>query len=141
MLRLSQADKSNGKGVLMATERKISEYGEFLKHLRIDKREMLKNMADKLGIKSSYLSAIESGNRDIPPNLTELICSTYDLSDDDCKKLHEAELNEDRKLVQIDMGKINANRLAKEVVLNFAGKAASLSDEQLKEINAILNRK
>lgn len=125
----------------MATERKISEYGEFLKHLRIDKREMLKNMADKLGIKSSYLSAIESGNRDIPPNLTELICSTYDLSDDDCKKLHEAELNEDRKLVQIDMGKINANRLAKEVVLNFAGKAASLSDEQLKEINAILNRK
>ena len=125
----------------MATERKISEYGEFLKHLRIDKREMLKNMADKLGIKSSYLSAIESGNRDIPPNLTELICSTYDLSDEDCKKLHEAELNEERKLVQIDMGKINANRLAKEVVLNFAGKAASLSDEQLKEINAILNRK
>ena len=35
----------------MAEERQISEYGEFLKHLRIDKREMLKNMADKLGIK------------------------------------------------------------------------------------------
>lgn len=125
----------------MADERQISEYGEFLKHLRIDKREMLKNMADKLSIKSSYLSAIESGNRDIPPNLTELICSKYDLSDEECKKLHEAELNEDRKLVQIDMEKINANRLAKEVVLNFAGKAASLSDEQLEEINAILNRK
>ena len=99
----------------MADERQISEYGEFLKHLRIDKREMLKNMADKLGIKSSYLSAIESGNRDIPPNLTELICSKYGLSDEECKKLHEAELNEDRKLVQIDMEKINANRLAKEV--------------------------
>ena len=125
----------------MADERRISEYGEFLKHLRIDIREMLKNMADKLSIKSSYLSAIESGNRDIPPNLTELICSKYDLSDEECKKLHEAELNEDRKLVQIDMEKINANRLAKEVVLNFAGKAASLSDEQLEEINAILNRK
>ena len=39
------------------------------------------------------------------------------------------------------MEKINSNRLAKEVVLNFAGKAANLSDEQLKEINAILNRK
>lgn len=125
----------------MADERQISEYGEFLKHLRIDKREMLKNMADKLGIKSSYLSAIESGTRDIPPTLTELICSKYGLSDDECKKLHEAELNEDRKLVQIDMEKINANRLAKEVVLNFAGKAASLTDGQLEEINAILNRK
>ena len=63
----------------MAEERQISEYGEFLKHLRIDKREMLKNMADKLGIKSSYLSAIESGNREIPPALTELICSKYNL--------------------------------------------------------------
>lgn len=125
----------------MADERQISEYGEFLKHLRIDKREMLKNMADKLGIKSSYLSAIESGTRDIPPTLTEQICSKYGLSDEECKKLHEAELNEDRKLVQIDMEKINANRLAKEVVLNFAGKAASLTDEQLEEINAILNRK
>ena len=98
-------------------------------------------MADKLGIKSSYLSAIESGNREIPPTLTELICSKYNLSDEECKTLHEAELNKDRKLVQIDMEKINSNRLAKEVVLNFAGKAANLSDEQLKEINAILNRK
>ena len=125
----------------MAEERQISEYGEFLKNLRIDKREMLKNMEDKLGIKSSYLSAIESGNREIPPTLTELICSKYNLSDEECKTLHEAELNKDRKLVQIDMEKINSNRLAKEVVLNFAGKAANLSDEQLKEINAILNRK
>lgn len=124
----------------MTEERKISEYGEFLKHLRISKHEMLKSMADKLGIKSSYLSAIESGNRDIPPSLTEQICSKYELSEEERKKLRDAELNEDRKLVQIDMKEINANRLAKEVVLNFAGKAASLSDEQLKEINAILNR-
>ena len=124
----------------MAEERQISEYGEFLKHLRIDKREMLKNMADKLGIKSSYLSAIESGNRDIPPDLTDKICTEYGLDEGQRKELKEAELNTDRKLVQIDMKKINENRLAKEVVLNFAGKAESLTDEQLSEINAILNR-
>ncbi|MBO7485608.1 MAG: helix-turn-helix domain-containing protein [Spirochaetaceae bacterium] len=124
----------------MAEERKISEYGAFLKHLRIEKRQMLRDMAEKLGLNSSYLSAIESGNRDIPPNLTDVICKQYSLSESDCKKLHEAELKEDRKLVQIDMKKINENRLAKEVVLNFAGKAENLSEEQLKEINAILNR-
>lgn len=125
----------------MAEGRKISKYGEFLKHLRINRHEMLKSMASKLGLNSSYLSAIESGNRDIPPNLTSLICKTYDLDEEEKKRLHEAELNEERKLVQIDMEKINENRLAKEVVLNFAGKAANLTDEQLKEINAILNRK
>ena len=124
----------------MAEERQISEYGEFLKHLRINKHEMLKNMAGKLGLNSSYLSAIESGNRDIPPDLTDKICTEYGLDEGQRKELKEAELNTDRKLVQIDMKKINENRLAKEVVLNFAGKAESLTDEQLSEINAILNR-
>lgn len=124
----------------MADERQISEYGEFLKHLRINKHEMLKNMAGKLGLNSSYLSAIESGNRDIPPDLTDKICTEYGLDEGQRKELKEAELNTDRKLVQIDMKKINENRLAKEVVLNFAGKAESLTDEQLSEIKAILNR-
>ncbi len=124
----------------MAEERQISEYGEFLKHLRINKHEMLKNMAGKLGLNSSYLSAIESGNRDIPPDLTDKICTEYGLDEGQRKELKEAELNTDRKLVQIDMKKINENRLAKEVVLNFAGKAESLTDKQLLEINAILNR-
>ena len=124
----------------MAEERQISEYGEVLKHLRINKHEMLKNMAGKLGLNSSYLSAIESGNRDIPPDLTDKICTEYGLDEGQRKELKEAELNTDRKLVQIDMKKINENRLAKEVVLNFAGKAESLTDEQLSEINAILYR-
>ncbi|MBQ9103135.1 MAG: helix-turn-helix transcriptional regulator [Treponema berlinense] len=124
----------------MTEERQISEYGELLKHLRINKHEMLKNMAGKLGLNSSYLSAIESGNRDIPPDLTDKICTEYGLDEGQRKELKEAELNTDRKLVQIDMKKINENRLAKEVVLNFAGKAESLTDEQLSEIKAILNR-
>ena len=124
----------------MTAERQISEYGELLKNLRINKHEMLKNMAGKLGLNSSYLSAIESGNRDIPPDLTDKICTEYGLDEGQRKELKEAELNTDRKLVQIDMKKINENRLAKEVVLNFAGKAESLTDEQLSEIKAILNR-
>lgn len=124
----------------MAEQNEGREYGKFLKHLRIDKGEMLKNMADKLGLNSSYLSAIESGSRDIPPDLTEKICVKYGLDEKSRGELKKAELEADRKLVQINMEKINGNRLAKEVVLNFAGKAASLTDEQLTEINKILNK-
>ncbi len=101
---------------------------------------MLKNMAGRLGLNSSYLSAIESGNRDIPPDLTDKICNEYGLSSEERNKLKMAELKTDRKLVQIDMDKINLNLLAKEVVLDFAGKAASLTDDQLEEIKKILNR-
>ena len=125
----------------MAEGRKMSEYGMFLKHLRIDQREMLKSMANRLGLNSSYLSAIESGTRDIPPDLTDRICAVYGLDESGRDELRNAELNAERKLVQIDMEKISANRLAKEVVLNFAGKVQSLDDGRLEEINAILNRK
>ena len=124
----------------MAEEKKITEYGELLKHLRIDRHEMLKNMALKLGLNASYLSAIESGTRDIPLDLTEKICAEYNLNEEDCDKLHEAELKKDRKILQINMEEINTKRLTKEVVLNFAGTAATLTEEQLNEINAILNR-
>lgn len=124
----------------MVEQNEGREYGKFLKHLRIDKDEMLKNMADKLGLNSSYLSAIESGAREIPPDLTDKICKIYSLDEKSRDALKKAELETDRKMVQINMEKINGNSLAKEVVLNFAGKAASLTDEQLKEINAVLNR-
>ena len=114
------------------------EYGKFLKHLRIDKDELLKDMAKKLELNTSYLSAIESGNRDIPPDLTEKICDLYELSEEDCRTLHEAELNTDRKVVQINMEALKESRLAKEVALSFAGKVATLSDEQLQKIKAVL---
>lgn len=124
----------------MAEERKMSDYGMLLKHLRIDGKEMLKDMAGRLGLKSSYLSAIESGARDIPPDLTDRLCAEYGLDGAKRAELKEAELNAERKLVQIDMEKINGSRLAKEVVLNFAGKVTGLTDAQLNAINAVLNR-
>ncbi len=115
------------------------EYGKFLKTLRIQKEEYLQDMAKNLGIQSSYLSAIESGTRDIPVDLTQKICKEYNLSDEDSAKLHTLELNRERKAVQLDFEKIKDNALAKETVLNFASKFADLSSEQLESINKILN--
>ncbi len=123
----------------MADSEKGREYGKFLKHLRIEKEEMLRDMAHRLGLNSSYLSAIESGTRDIPAGLTDKICSLYGLSEGEGQKLKNAELDAERKVLQINMEEINKNRLAKEVVLNFAGKAASLTEEQLLKINEVLN--
>ncbi|MCR5623164.1 MAG: helix-turn-helix domain-containing protein [Treponema sp.] len=124
---------------MMADSEKGREYGKFLKHLRIEKEEMLRDMAHRLGLNSSYLSAIESGTRDIPAGLTDKICSLYGLSEGEGQKLKNAELDAERKVLQINMEEINKNRLAKEVVLNFAGKAASLTEEQLLKINEVLN--
>jgi len=39
----------------------ITEFGRILRNIRMDCNELLKDMADKLNITSSYLSAIEHG--------------------------------------------------------------------------------
>ena len=46
----------------------ITELGKHLRKIRIDHGEILKNMADKLGVTSSFLSAVEIGKR----NMTSL---------------------------------------------------------------------
>ena len=47
----------------------VNEFGKLLRKIRIDNGEILKDMADKLEMTSSYLSAIECGKRNIPNNL------------------------------------------------------------------------
>ena len=64
-----------------------TEFGKSLRKLRIDKGEILKNMADKLGMTSSYLSAIECGKRNIPDDLIEKLTSIYCLDEKEQQEL------------------------------------------------------
>ena len=43
--------------------KKISEFAIFCRKLRLDNNQILKDMADVLGVSSSYLSAVENGKR------------------------------------------------------------------------------
>ena len=41
----------------------LSEFGKFSRKLRIDRDELLIDMAKKLGVKPAFLSAVEFGNK------------------------------------------------------------------------------
>ena len=41
----------------------LTSLGRFLRKLRIDRGEILKNMAEKLEVTSSFLSAVENGKK------------------------------------------------------------------------------
>ncbi len=47
---------------------KVTEFGKFSRKLRIENDELLRDMANKLGVTASYLSAVEIGKRNIPKN-------------------------------------------------------------------------
>jgi len=50
----------------MEENKMITEYGKFLRKLRIDQGQILKTMAEKLGVSSAFLSAVENGKKKIP---------------------------------------------------------------------------
>ena len=44
----------------------LTSIGRFLKKLRIDRGEILKDMAEKLDVTVSFLSAVENGKKHMP---------------------------------------------------------------------------
>ena len=44
----------------------LTEFGKFLRKIRIDRQELLRDMAGTLGVSVAYLSAVENGKRNVP---------------------------------------------------------------------------
>ncbi len=67
----------------------LTSFGKFCRKLRVDNDELLKDMADKIGVASSYLSAVENGKRNVPQEWVDRIARSYSLN-----ALELAELNQ-----------------------------------------------
>lgn len=65
----------------------VIDFGKFCRKLRIDNDELMKDMAVKLGVTSSYLSAVERGRRKIPTEWAEQIAENYELTEQQTKEL------------------------------------------------------
>jgi transcriptional regulator with XRE-family HTH domain len=59
----------------------LTEFGKFTRKLRVDNDELLKYMADKLGVSSSYLSSVETGKRKTPVEWVDKISQLYNLDE------------------------------------------------------------
>jgi len=113
----------------------LTDLGRLLRKIRIDHGEILKNMADKLGITASYLSAVENGKRPVPEAWEQIIIDEYSLD--------EQLRTELRRCVIDSIGSINLNVSKadfsnKEVAFAFARKVANLPEDKLIEIKRIL---
>jgi transcriptional regulator with XRE-family HTH domain len=116
----------------------ISPFGKELRIMRIRKNEVLKDMADKLGCSSSYLSAIELGIRKVPTGFVEKLASAYSLSDSEKEKLLELrELSE--KEVSINLQ--GASDAQKNLALVFNRTLSDLTEEDAKKIETILKER
>ena len=68
----------------------LTEFGKVMRIIRINAGDSMRDMAQKIGMSATYLSAIETGKRNIPANMEELLFKNYDFSETDKKKIKSA---------------------------------------------------
>lgn len=115
----------------------LTAFGKELRKLRIDHVERIIDMAEKLNYSPSFLSAIETGQRNIPNDLIEKIAQIYNLDESDRKRLMVAKTN------SINEAKINLQGREpkqREVALLLARKFDSLGDDSLNELKRIIEK-
>ena len=105
-----------------------------LKLIRYKYKESLRTMAKKLNISAAYLSAIENGVRNVPNNFHELICQTYNLTEEEEFDIKKAIVSCKRNYI-INLSILSAKK--REILLAIIEN--DLTEEQIKQIKEILN--
>ena len=59
----------------------ITSVGKYLRKLRIDNGEILRDMADVLNVSSAFLSAVENGKKKMPTLWLPKLQKNYNLTD------------------------------------------------------------
>lgn len=114
----------------------LTNFGKFCRKLRIDRGELLLDMANRLGVSAAFLSKVENGKKKPPKEWRDILISEYDLNEtqvyelDDC--IFDA-LNRE----SIDISEFASGE--KDLMLSFARQFNNLSDEKIKKIRNIIN--
>ena len=121
-------------------EKKSTRLAKFLRILRIQNDELLGNMADKLGIKPSYLSAIEANRRPLTSALKERLIEKYSLDSKQQAELDSLIAEADRS-VEVDLSSVRNEAIYPKYVntaMLFARDISTLDEEELEEIQKML---
>lgn len=60
----------------------LTEFGKAIRKIRLDKGEILKDMAKRLGVSSACMSAVENGRKNVPEKWIDQIIEFYQLDEE-----------------------------------------------------------
>lgn len=112
-----------------------TELGKFLRKLRVDNDELMKEMAGRLGLASSTLSSIEAGRRKPSKGFLERVIDAYALGPKKEQELRDAY---DRSRDEVGLRIKGLSNQDQSLAVAFARKFSTLSEEQKKGIRGIL---
>lgn len=109
----------------------------FLKKLRSDNNEVMSDMAEKLGVTTSFLSAVELGKKNPPQNWYRKIDKSYSLCLSQRYELIKALALSERHL-KIDLTDLNYEK--KSLVWHFRENLKDMNSEDVEILAKILER-
>ena len=116
----------------------ITEFGKSLRKLRIDHGEILLDMAKKLNVTPSFLSAVEVGKKNAPSNWPGLISELYSLSADERQQLEQAAAD---SVVSVKLNLSQIEQPQRNAALVFARNFDTLSTEDANTLLEFLKSK
>lgn len=114
----------------------ITEFGKLLRIIRVNSGDSAKEMAAKLNMSPSYLSTIENGKRNIPPDMEELLIRAYTLSEKDKAKLRKA-MVDSSDTVKIDLTDLAEKK--KQMIYEIT--RGDLDEATIDQLCKIINQK
>ncbi len=113
----------------------ITKIGDFLRKLRLDNQQILKDMAEVLGVSSAFLSAVENGKKSMPDSWCNILKESYKLSDDDVDNLRQAAM-ESQKSISLNLQ--SASPSNRQLAVSFARQFDSMDADTSQKILRIL---
>ncbi|MCD7981299.1 MAG: helix-turn-helix domain-containing protein [Clostridiales bacterium] len=113
----------------------LTTLGRFLRKLRIDHDEILKDMADKLKVTASFLSAVENGKKRMPSEWNSKICDLYSLNSEQRNEFTSAISESEKKIEMNFQGAASSNR---KLAISFARSFTEFDDKQIEAIKKIM---
>ena len=110
--------------------------GRFLRALRIENQEILKNMAENLEVSSAFLSAVENGKKKMPDSWHEKLAKIYSLTEDEQEKLKQAVL-ESADSIELDIE--HSTCYQRDLAVYFAREFNSMDEDLCEKLLKLLN--
>lgn len=114
-----------------------TEFGKALRHIRLDNFENMKDMAQKLNVSTSFLSAVEVGKKNIPAKWVDEISSIYNLDVNQKNNLQNAyDITQQKVSLSLD----SMDEEQQNVSLMFARSIKNIDPNTLEKLKKLLEQ-
>lgn len=115
-----------------------TKLGTFLRQLRFDNNQLLKDMATTLNVTSAFLSAVENGKKSMPNSWYSILKETYSLDESAMDNLRQVAM-ESQKEITLEIK--NASTTNRQLAVSFARQFGTMDDTTTRRIMDILNER